>query len=112
MRVGVVFLLVLFLHHKSIEQFQLLVLLPLRFIFLLHFLKLSCFGQKLLVEIQKGLLQYSIFLFLGKVEVEMAVTSFLIDDLVAMGALLVEDLNGQFTVIVQLLQKIAHFFLI
>lgn len=58
------------------------------------------------------MLEYSIFLFLGKVEVEVAVGPFLIDDLVAMGVLLVEDLNGQFTVIVQLLQKIAYFFLI
>ena len=97
-------LAVLSLHQELIHLLEFHVLHPFGLVLPLHFFELLGLGQHLLVEVQKRPFEESILLLLGQIEWIFALQFFLLEDVVAMALLLIQDLEGQGSIVVQFLK--------
>lgn len=81
------------------------VLHPLRVVLLLQLPELLGLGQELLVEVQKRAFEEAILLVLGQIQSCFVLQFLLLEDVSAVILLLIQDLDGQVSIVVQLLQQ-------
>lgn len=103
------FLVVLsLLDQKLVHLLEMHVLHPLRVVLLLQFPELLGLGQELLVEVQKRAFEEPILLVLGQIECCFVLQFLLLEDVSAVILLLIQDLDGQVSIVVQFLQQPSH----
>ena len=100
------------LEQKPIQHLQVLVLALQALIFLGQLLIFLLEGGDLLVEVQKGALQYDILLVFGQIERLLNIGLLLLQNFVAGLRLFLQNLDGNVEIVLEFLQKIAHFGLV